>query len=1071
MYLFSIDGEADTREKELISNFLRFSQADDDEEDFEALLAMKIPNRRQVIDYLKEFKRNKTAFFILLQLFSLLRIKGQSKKTLSSCKSLLNLIQLDEEEKTILEEFFVRPNPENENILWIGNHPEKDDICKSKKKHWACIIEHQDLFYFVSAQNPGMIRINQRYYFDHQVIRLELRDRIFIAGEPLSFSDIFFRFDLKRRAEEVYFSMVRHEKHEEAFTLKQGHLENALGHLHVRGCHISIHKRQQDIPIYIEDEEERLKGSVDEKVIVNKRFVFDLSRDIKSISFTSEVHSRIEEKEQFVLGQKNGADLYLRLPRQGSCFITLTRSGESLWEIDNSQAQEMPIFIEGRPLHSLHRKQVRNGQIIKLGPRQILFSPLTGTVRRLNHSLEKVEVRNLKHTFPDGKVGLQDISFTNFSQDFTCIMGPSGCGKTTLAKVLSAHIDSEYSQYAINDHSVLTYRDHLRGHIGYVPQEDQLFENLTVFENLYYYSQLRNPKISRKEQSKRIEQVLLETGLNEKRDLKVGSAEEKILSGGEKRRLNIALELLSDCDLLILDEPTSGLSSFDAQRIISFLHHLSRQGKILYLVIHQPSQEIYRHFTHLLLLDRGGYQAYFGKADMALQYFSKYTFDDRDKLNGPDEIMNILESVRRTPEGELIYETGEKNQKIPMRLKSPRQWYQEYIIRKNDFPYYNKGKPGQKSSVPEQSSRNLRDNLKQFLTLTFRTGLNKVRDKSYMLLSFMLPLISSAILSFLLRYKTPGGEYSLAENRHLPKFLFLSVIIFLFFAAVNGIAEIYRERAVYHREKLCRLPIWALLFSKWLVISLITSVQLILYILVAFLILQIPIIIISDNAIFLRLFLQYSLLGIIATASFSALTLWISAWLRSERAAFLAVPILIIPQILLGGMFLSFRDTGHLNIGISERAVPYVADVIHARWFYETSLNIFRYQNPDKDPRFINDHDYVSGKYNNLAIGDVFRTYYLSESEDSDQKEREDEQQIQRMIAFGDYVERIEEDELSFSEHLKEWHEIPLHPFPYPKKVAYPFIINTVTFNHFALIFLCLVSLFGAYIKIKKLNE
>ena len=154
-----------------------------------------------------------------------------------------------------------------------------------------------------------------------------------------------------------------------------------------------------------------------------------------------------------------------------------------------------------------------------------------------------------------------------------------------------------------------------------MPQDDLLIEDLTVFENLFYTASLCYGNKNKKEVTDIVNQMLRSMGLYEIRALKVGSPLGRVISGGQRKRLNIALELIREPSLLFLDEPTSGLSSRDSAYIMDLVHDLTLKGKLVITVIHQPSSEIFKGFEKVLILDQDGQMVYYGNPVEAVIYF------------------------------------------------------------------------------------------------------------------------------------------------------------------------------------------------------------------------------------------------------------------------------------------------------------------------------------------------------------------------------------------------------------------------------------------------------------------
>ena len=163
----------------------------------------------------------------------------------------------------------------------------------------------------------------------------------------------------------------------------------------------------------------------------------------------------------------------------------------------------------------------------------------------------------------------------------------------------------------------------IEGIIGHVSQDDLLIEELSVYQNLYYNAKLCFDNYSEEQLVEVVETVLKNLGLFEIKDIQVGSPLNKKISGGQRKRLNIALELIREPAVLFLDEPTSGLSSRDSENILDLLKELSFKGKLIFVVIHQPSSDIFKMFDRLLILDTGGYLIFNGNPVDSIEYFKK----------------------------------------------------------------------------------------------------------------------------------------------------------------------------------------------------------------------------------------------------------------------------------------------------------------------------------------------------------------------------------------------------------------------------------------------------------------
>ncbi|MBV8135271.1 MAG: ABC transporter ATP-binding protein, partial [Deltaproteobacteria bacterium] len=222
--------------------------------------------------------------------------------------------------------------------------------------------------------------------------------------------------------------------------------------------------------------------------------------------------------------------------------------------------------------------------------------------RNIIRSLELVDVT---HRFTNGETGLDSVSFTINRGELVCVMGASGSGKSTLLKVLGGQLQPTSGQVLLNERSLYDDLDDLKGYVSYVPQEDAFDEHLTIGENLEFAAAIRAPHLSGRDLNRRLENKLIELGLSERRDNVVGSPVKKTLSGGERKRLNIGLDMIGNADVYLFDEPTSGLSSKDSEHVIEIIRGLAH-NKIIVVTIHQPSSKLFQMFHKAILLDKGG---------------------------------------------------------------------------------------------------------------------------------------------------------------------------------------------------------------------------------------------------------------------------------------------------------------------------------------------------------------------------------------------------------------------------------------------------------------------------------
>jgi len=534
---------------------------------------------------------------------------------------------------------------------------------------------------------------------------------------------------------------------------------------------------------------------------------------------------------------------------------------------------------------------------------------------------EKVvfNVEGLTYKFKGGNYGMHHFSFSEESGRMVGIMGASGAGKSTLLNLLNGAYIPTTGQITINGVDIHKEPEKIEGVIGYVSQDDLLIEELTVFQNLYYNAKLCFDNLNESQITKRVLDVLQSIGLLEAKDLKVGSPIDKTISGGQRKRLNIALELIREPAVLFVDEPTSGLSSRDSENIMDLLKELALKGKLIFVVIHQPSSDIFKMFDNLLILDTGGYPIYNGNPVDAVVYFKELVHHVNSSESecltcgnvNSEQIFNIIES-------RVVDEYGNPtlNRKI-----SPKEWYQFYLekIEKSTSTFKRLvEKPSITFSIPNK--------IKQFKVFITRDVLSKLTNKQYMLINFLEAPVLAFILAFLVRYFNADSNnelgYIFRENENLPAYIFMSVIVALFVGLTVSAEEIIRDQKIRKREKFLNLSKGSYLFSKISIMFIISAIQTLSFVLIGNTILDID-----------GMNLSYWLVLFTTSCFANMLGLNISASFNSAVTIYILIPFLVIPQLLLSGVIVKF-DKLNPVITLQDK-VPVVGEVMASRWAYE----------------------------------------------------------------------------------------------------------------------------------------
>ena len=556
----------------------------------------------------------------------------------------------------------------------------------------------------------------------------------------------------------------------------------------------------------------------------------------------------------------------------------------------------------------------------------VYYSSIISTYDQTQSEVKAVEFcgRDINFRFPNSDNGMHDLSFTLKNGELLAIMGGSGTGKTTLLSLLNGSLKPQEGTITINGHSIT--EPEAKSLIGFVPQDDLLIEELTVYQNLWFTAKFCFEGMSDEELDKRVMKTLKDLGLDATKDLKVGSAINKYISGGQRKRLNIALELIREPAVLFLDEPTSGLSSADTEKVINLLKEQTLKGKLIVVNIHQPSSDVYKLFDRLWLLDKGGYPVFDGNPIDAITYFKEAAnYADAETSAcptcgnvNPEIVLNIIDEKALNNIGEVSDE----------RKMTPQEWHELYLKNRKEM------KAPAVSDVPasDQKKPNRLKQLSIFLQRNFKT---KITNVQYLCITLLEAPLLALICSFLTRYAPPEG-YSVMDNKNLVSYFFMSVIVATFIGMSGSAEEIIKDRALLKRERFLNLSYGSYIWSKIIFLAGVSLLQTLLFILIGNTIMGIH-----------GLTMEWWII-LFVTALLSNLTgLILSQCLNSVVAIYISIPLLLIPQILLCGLVVSFSD---LTPKSTTGNVPAIGNIIPSRWAYEalavTSFTDNAYEKP-----------------------------------------------------------------------------------------------------------------------------
>jgi ABC-type multidrug transport system ATPase subunit len=516
-----------------------------------------------------------------------------------------------------------------------------------------------------------------------------------------------------------------------------------------------------------------------------------------------------------------------------------------------------------------------------------------------------IEVSGVAVNAPNGDRLLDPVSLTVFPSEIIALMGPAGAGKTTFLKTLNGYTRPAAGRVLFNGDDLYLFYDRFRQQMGYVPQDDIVHAQLKVWEALYFSAKLRTD-LTGAEIMTRIDKVLANLGILDKKDTIIGSPEKKVLSGGQRKRVNIAMELINDTPVIFLDEPTSGLSSYDAESVIKLLKKLSTEGKTIITTIHQPSLDIFREFDNLIMIsrDRGGHGAlaYFGPA-----------YPDSIEFFDPEG----TKQVRSQPGKELSPEMLLSG----LAKRKTADWAQSYGNSKLKKEFVD-GRVGKVPSTPGKTSTSAKRGfgIGQWLTLVHRNFLLKARDKVQgTILLAQAPIFALLVGGVFGHLHEPNpadlagwGEF----GGKIAGIEFLMVIAALWFGCNNVARDIVGEWTVYQRERMVSLKLPSYVFSKVAVAAVLGFFQ-------CLALLGIVTLICHLKANF------FETLGMLYLASMvgAAIGLCISARTETTEAAIAMLPLVLLPMVALGG---GIQPLSHIHAPVKQ-----ITNIIPSRWAFE----------------------------------------------------------------------------------------------------------------------------------------
>ena len=822
---------------------------------------------------------------------------------------------------------------------------------------------HHDLIILKNLSTKSLI-VQGRLLKPDEFCRIYPGQRVLVGEQVITSQDLVFYFNAKRNVTlpHIFVAINNEEVRLEKARSRDSDLEIAFG-LKVRVTAL------QDLRATLRGTALR-KGTIVDAQLSDKIFfrdggeldLEDLKRRVgafggrfelkgsKTEYIASNNPSRLDD-DDILISPGIGGEVTLRI----TCDYQQKKGRVEVLQADR------PIVVRDQPVRGA--MDLEDGDTIRIDAGQVLRCNFTERIiEEERNIIRSLEVRDLVCRFRSSDTALDNLTFSIERGEMVCVMGASGCGKSTLLRALAGQFPPVAGEVLLNQRLLYGNLDSLLQYITYIPQYDAFDEQLTIEENLRFAAAIRAPHLSRRERQRRIDSKLAELGLNERRREVVGGSHTKVLSGGERKRLNIGLDMVSTADVYLFDEPTSGLSSKDSEHVIEIIRGMAH-NKIVLVTIHQPTSKIFQMFQKALLLDKGGKLVFFGTPTEMLAYFAEAEHEQLfgTELGGcqacgttrPEFVFDVLETPLRDLSGDLIYEENNRGQLVPARRFSPEYWRDKFeayrLMREVKQPVSSRtpvpAGPESRSTLPPRltgwEGLRWRDEVAQFLVLLQRSFISKLRNKANLVITLLAAPALAFLIGFVYRY-SESEHYDFASAFHIPVYLFLSLVVAMFLGLTNSVDDIIRDRAVLLRERNLNVRLGYYVVAKALTLGVFAVIQCMLFTLVGDSLLEV-------RGMFWIIFTALFL----TTMSGVAIGLLVSALVNDSKTGVLIIPVVLIPQLILAGAFTKYEEMNrnldfihsihewfdrHPESAMEPRSdlqVPTICEFIPMRWSYE----------------------------------------------------------------------------------------------------------------------------------------
>ena len=557
-----------------------------------------------------------------------------------------------------------------------------------------------------------------------------------------------------------------------------------------------------------------------------------------AVNSTSNAFLRLlEQKGKITIGRKNDSDIVLPEKSVSRNHAIVEKQGNKVYVTDLSLNG---TYINGK---RIQRKSIlRDSDELMIGLHTFSLSHESKDYK----TETAIQVKNLSFNYPNGNTGLHQTSFQLEKEKMIALMGPSGCGKSTLLKLLNGFHKPSKGNVSIFGLDLSQNFDILKQFIGYVPQENIVHEDLTVEEAMYFTAKLRLGNIVKSnELQERIDSILSALKIS---DNDIRSSYIKNLSGGQKKRVSIAVELITQPEILFLDEPTSPLDPETIDDFLKSLRGLCEMGTTVVMVTHKP--EDLSAMDEVLFMAKDGHLVYIGEQNNLCSYFES------------DSIIKVYTKASDPKQAKHLYNkwNADSNEKIRENVKST-----------------------------NVESHVLTNPLHQFQWLVLRYARLKWNNRKNLIIAFSQPIIIALLILLVFPQLKEVNDQGI-ETGNLGV-IFIMALSVVWFGVSNSAKEIVGERAIIQRERAFNLQYVPYLLSKSFVLLALTSIQTLVFMGVLYI--GFP-----DLSDFLWTFIFLSIVGF-ASVCFGLL---LSVFSKSTEAVMTMLPVALIPQIVLAGI-------------------------------------------------------------------------------------------------------------------------------------------------------------------------